>query len=340
MGSLLPRRPGPGRLLAAGFVLLLALLPATTWGQPATPVPRSDGPLVVAASTPIFADIVANVGGDRVEVWSVIPPGADPHTWEASPREIVRLGESDSFVFMGASLEPFIEAGAWRRAAREAAIPQLELAEHVELIEVDRVIDHGDHVHDLRGGDPHVWLDPLKVVEVVDVIAAHLSELDPGGAASYAANADAYRAELVALDQAYQEGLAAIPPERRKLVVFHDAYTYFAARYGFEVVGVVLRNPNAEPSAQEIVALQETIAEAGVTVVFKEPQFDAAILEQVAEETGVAVGELMTDTFAGEVDSYLELMAFNLESLITHLAPAESAAGPASPPAAAGHSTG
>jgi len=309
----------PKLALIAGLLavsLAVASAPALLGRGQATPGPV----LTVAASTPIFADIVANVGGDRTAVWSVIPAGAEPHTWEASPKEVDRLTESDAFVYMGAYLEPFIEAGAWRRAAADAAIAQLELADHVELIAVDRVIDHGDHVHDLRGGDPHVWLDPLKTAEVVDAIEAFLAGLDPGGAAAYAENATAYRAQLTALDEEYRAALDRIPPERRKLVVFHDAYAYLAARYGFEVVGVVLPNPDAEPSAQEIVALQETIEETGVEVIFAEPQFDAAVLDPLAAETGVAVGQLMTDTFAGDVDTYLGLMRFNLDSLVDHLA--------------------
>jgi len=317
-----PRAPRARRSsLAAGLVLILilAVWPRSALGLPATPA--SAAPLVVAASTPVFADLVANVGGERTAVWSVVPPGADPHTWEASPREVVRLQESDTFVYMGAYLEPFIEAGAWRRAASDAAIPQLVLADEVALIAVDQVIDHGDHVHDLRGGDPHVWLDPLKTVEVVAVIETHLAGLDPAGAATYAANADTYAAELVALDAAYRAALAPIPPEARKLVVAHDAYTYFAARYGFEVVGVVLPNPDGEPSAREIAELLGTIEETGVSVIFAEPQFSSTILDELAADAGVEVGLLLTDTFAGEVDTYLELMAFNLASLEEHLAP-------------------
>ena len=182
------------------------------------------------------------------------------------------------------------------------------------------MIDHGDHVHDLREGDPHVWLDPLKVVELVDVVEPFLAGLDPAGAADYAANAAVYREELAALDAELTESFAAIPPKRRKLVVFHDAFTYFSARYGFDVVGVVLNNPSAEPSAKEFAALAATIDEAGIGVVFAEPQFDAGLLESLAAETGVEVGMLLTDTFAEVVGSYLELMRFNRDSLVRHLA--------------------
>lgn len=249
----------------------------------------------------------------------MIPAEGDPHTYEATPRDILAVGEANAFVSMGKSLEPFMEAGAWRRAVREAGIPELTIDDEMELIAVDKVIDHGDHVHDLREGDPHVWLDPLKTVEMVAVIAAFLAEIDPEGAEGYAATAAGYEETPRALHGEMEEGLARIPEERRKLVVFHDAYTYFAARYGFEIVGMVLKNPGAEASAKEVAALKETIEEAGVTVVFGEPRFNTDVLEVVVAETGVEIGVLLTDSFAGEVDGYVEMMRFNLESLTSHL---------------------
>jgi ABC-type Zn uptake system ZnuABC Zn-binding protein ZnuA len=231
----------------------------------------------------------------------------------------VALSRSRSFIYMGANLEPFIDAGAWRRAVREAGIPELRLADHLSLIKVDRVVEHGDHVDDLRDGDPHVWLDPSMVVAMLDPIAAHLSELDPAGASTFTANAAVYREALLALDQEIEAGIGQIPQHRRKLVVFHDAYTYFAARYGFDVIGYVLKRPGHEPSAQEIAEVHQTIETAGVNVVFKEPQFSALVLDRIAEDRGIVVAELLTDSFAGRVETYVDLMRFNLASLVTHL---------------------
>ena len=101
-------------------------------------------------------------------------------------------------------------------------------------------------------------------------------------------------------------------------MVFHDAYTYFAARYGFEVVGVVVSNPEGELSAQDIVELQEVIEAHGVQVIFAEPQFNTEILDVFVDESGVTVGELM-DTFADRVESYIDLMRFNRDSLVDRL---------------------
>ncbi len=277
-----------------------------------------DRPLV-AVSLPLLADIVRSVAGDDFEVYSVMPEHGDPHTWEAAPQDIVRVGEADLFISMGASLEAFMEAGGWRRAVVEAGVPQLVLSEHVDLIAIDKIIDHGDHVHDLREGDPHVWLDPRKVVEMVPAIQTHLSTLLPERAVAIEENAANYLEELELLDAEVAADLEAIPEDRRRLVVFHDAYTYFSARFGFDVVGVILANHDAEPSAGEMADLIEVIEQNCVTVVFAEPHFNTDVLDVVADEAGVAIGELLTDSFAGQVSSHPELMRFNRDSLMRHL---------------------
>ena len=302
------------------FLLIFLLAGCTVpVPPPADPVTR----LQVAASFPVLADIVANVAGDRADVWSVIPVGADPHTFQTAPQDVVRMSDSDLLVLIGANFERFTESGVWRRAARDAEIPVLIVAEHIELIKVDKVIDHGDHVHDLRDGDPHVWLDPRKVMEMIPAIVDALSTQDPAGADVYAANGARYLEALTVLDAELETAIARIDPARRKLVVHHDAYTYFAARFGFDVVGYVVRNPGTEePSAASVAELSDQIAASGVDVVFREPQFNAKILEVLAEDHGIRVGLLLTDTFIDGVDSYVDLMRFNIESLLMHLAQA------------------
>ncbi len=272
--------------------------------------------LQVATSFPILADIVQNVAGDGVDVWSVIPMGGDPHTYQTLPQDVVRMSESDLLILIGAHFERFVESGFWRRAVREAEIPTLVIGEAIDLIKTDLVIDHGDHVHDLREGDPHVWLDPQKVMAMLPPIAAKLSEVDPANAAIYQANAAHYLAELQALDRELEAAIARIPPARRKLIVHHDAYTYFAARFGFEVLGYVLRSPaSGSPAAAEMAALSDLIATSGIPIVFREPQFNADLLEQLAADHGVKVGILLTDTFTAEANTYLAMMRFNMRSL-------------------------
>lgn len=278
--------------------------------------------LEIAVSFPVLADVVANVAGDRVAVWSIIPVGGDPHTYIATPQDIVRMSESDLLIRMGANFERLVESGQWRRSVREAGIPELVVADHIELIKVDKVIDHGDHVHDLRSGDPHVWLDPQKVLEMIPAIVATLSEQDPAGAEIYAVNGAAYTAQLEVVDAELVEAMAQIPPERRKLIVHHDAYTYFAARFGFEVLGYVLNDGmGSQGSAADLAAFSDVIATSGVPALFREPQFNAKALELLADESGIRVGVLLTDTFTEDVATYLDLIRFNMNSLVQNLAP-------------------
>jgi zinc/manganese transport system substrate-binding protein/manganese/iron transport system substrate-binding protein len=301
------------------LTIVLTLIAISLPPMPPSAAAQADR-LQVAVSTPLLADIVRNVTGDRADVFPVMPEHADPHTWEASPQDIVRVTEANSFISIGAHLEPFVESGGWRRAVIDGGVPQLIVADHVDLIVVDKVIDHGDHVHDLREGDPHFWLDPSRVIEALPAIAAHLSELDPHNAATYDANAAAYTTTLQDLDAELEASFAAIPEDRRVLVVFHDAYTYFAARYGFEVVGVVIHNPEVEVSAQEVVALQGIIDEHDVHVIFAEPQFNTDVLDIFVDANDVEIGELLSDSFGDRVDSYVDLMRYNRDSLVHHLA--------------------
>lgn len=304
----------PGSALLA-VVAMLAL--ATGCGSPSA-VSEEDR-LDVAVSFPILADIVRNVTGDRARVWSVVPMGADVHTWDAAPRDIARLARSDAFIFMGANHERFVEDGGWFAAADEADVPILEYAKGLELIVVQRIVDHGDHVHDLTGGDPHVWLDPTRVMDLVRLTADFMAGLDPAGASAYRTNAERYTTELRRLDEEIRTGLASIPPERRKLVVFHDAFRYFAVRYQFEVLEYVVKSTGQEPSARDVVGVHEALRASGVPAVFREPQFNAAVLDRVAADRNVKVGVLLSDTFTQEVTTYLDLMRFNLRSLVTNL---------------------
>jgi ABC-type Zn uptake system ZnuABC Zn-binding protein ZnuA len=299
------------RTVAAGVPI--SLMPRT----PARATDRSQ--LNIAVSTPLIADIVRQIAGERAQVFAVMPESADPHTWEASPQDMIAATEATTFISVGAFLEPFVEAGGWRRAMRDGGIPELVLADHLDLIVVDMVVDHGDHVHDLRGGDPHFWLDPRKVIDAVPVIRDHLAGLDPDGTDAYTAAAMAYVEALEGLDTELEHDLAAIPLGNRKLIVFHDAYRYFAARYDFEVAGVVMLNPEVEPSARELADLIDTVDDTGIHVIFAEPQFNTDVLEVVIDEHGIEVGELLTDSFAGVVDSYTDLMRFNRDSLVEHL---------------------
>lgn len=274
----------------------------------------------IAVSFAILADIVSNVGGERTNVWSLIPPTSDPHHYEATPQDLVRLSKAHQMIMVGGHFEAFAERTPWRRTVREAQIPTLVVTESIDVIVRDVKIDHGDHTHDYTGGDPHFWLDPRRVIALIPVVANTLTALDPAGADYYRANAERYTAEVRKLDAEMEAAIATIPPARRKLIVQHDAYGYLAERFGFEVLGSVLSSvAEADTSAASIARLHRVIEEARVPVVFREPQINSPVFEMLARDRGVRVGVLMTDAFTPEADTYVKLMRFNVKSLVTHL---------------------
>ena len=190
-------------------------------------------------------------------------------------------------------------------------MPRLVLGDGIPTIDVD-----GEP-------NPHFWLDPSLVAShYVPAIAAALTKLDPAGAATYTANAAAYATELEALDAANKAKLDTIPVANRKLVTFHDAFPYFAAHYGFEVIGVILANVGQEPSATELAALVEKVKAAHVKAVFAEAQFSPELAHTLAQEAGVSsiVTSLYNDTVGPPPnDTYLAMMAWNVDEIVRSL---------------------
>ncbi len=196
--------------------------------------------------------------------------------------------------------------------------------------EAEAEAGHDGHDHDAHAGhdhgelDPHFWFDPLRVKQAVDSIAAHLSELDPDGQAHYRENAAAYNRELDELHAWIQTEVDQLPPTQRQLVTTHDAFQYFAQRYGFEVVGTVLPlSTEVDPSAQEIAALVESIQDSGTKAVFAEKSQSDRLLRQVADDTGAQViGGLYTGTLGepgGEAGTYQDFMRYNVTTIVTGL---------------------
>jgi ABC-type Zn uptake system ZnuABC Zn-binding protein ZnuA len=251
--------------------------------------------LRVVTTLEILADMTRQVGGDRVEVTALLPAGADPHTFELVPSRVADVARSDVAFANGLGLE----GNVLDVVGENAGGLTVELAD--ELTTLD--------------GNPHLWLDVRLAARYVERIRDTLTLLDPAGRGEYEASAGAYLEELGDLDREMEGGVEAIPPENRKLVTFHDAFPYLAARYGLDVVAVVVPSPGQEPSARQVAELVETLSSESVPAVFKEPQFNAEVLELAADEADVRVLDLLSDAYADGVDSYIELMRFNLRQL-------------------------
>ncbi len=255
----------------------------------------SDNRLQVVTSLELFADMVRNVAGERAEVTALLPSGADPHTYELSPGRVVDVAQADLAFVNGLGLE-----GSLRTVIDEnAGGPVDVLTDGLDIVD----------------GNPHLWLDPMLAISYVQSILLALAANDPEGATEYAANAAAYADELLAVDAEIEAALASLPPERRKLVTFHNAFPYLARRYGLEVVAVVVPSPGQEPSARAIADLIDAIEAQNVPAVYKEPQFSADVLESAADEAGVRVLDLLSDAYIDGVESYIDLMRFNAAQL-------------------------
>lgn len=273
----------------------------------------------VATTISVVQDLVEQVGGDRVEVFSIVPVGGSPETFQPSPRDAGRISESQVVFENGLGLDSWVEDLIESAGNEEQTV--VELSEGLEPLEGgEHEEEHGagdEHAHEHAEGNPHLWLDVANAEHYVERIRDTLVEVDPEGAEEYEANTEEYLAQLEELDGYIRERTGNIPEERRKLVTFHDAFPYFAEAYGFELVGVILENPEAEPGSREVAEVVRKIEEEEVPVVFTEPQFNAGLVDTVAQEAGVEVRELYTDTLVEDEagDTYEAMMRTNIDRI-------------------------
>ena len=272
--------------------------------------------LNVIATFSILGDIVANVGGDRVEVTTLVGPDGDAHMFQPAPADALAVTAAQVIVANGLGFEGWmdrlVEASGTKAALLTAAdgVTPIAFGEEEHAEEEGR--DHG-------ALDPHAWQSVTNVALYVGNIERGLAAADPEGAATYKANATAYLAELDALDADIRAAVAALPEDRRTVVTSHDAFGYFAAAYGLTFVAPQGVSTEAEASAQDVAGLITQIKGAGITAVFVENIADRRLLDQIASETGAAIGgTLYSDALSGPegpAATYLGMMRHNLSQL-------------------------
>jgi len=290
--------------------LLTAILIAACGGKPGLPTAVT-APVVLTSAT-FLADITRNVASERVEVESLLPVGADPHSYQPTPQDVTKIVQSKLLIINGAEYEHFLE-------------PLLENAEgEREVIEASAGLGLRTDAESEHGIDPHLWLDPNNVITYVENIREALTHFDPDGAAIYKSNADAYVAQLKDLDVWINEQVSQIPPEKRLLVTNHEALGYFADRYGFTVIGAVVPSvsSDASPSAQQMAELIDQIKSSGTPALFLDEVENPALAQQIADETGVKVVEdlhLESLTNGPPAATYIEMMKHNVTRIVEAL---------------------
>ncbi len=268
----------------AGRLLLLALTLAACAGG----TEDAEEGLAVVATTSIVGDIAAAVVGDEGDVEVLIPIGVDAHDFSPSSQQASLLATADLVLANGLGLEAGLEDVL--ASVADDGVQVLELAPLIEPIEF----------RDGGALDPHFWMDPVRVGDAAHAVAEALDAHHPGGwqerAASYAAGMEASDVEIEGV-------LAVVPQDHREMVTNHEAFGYFAARYGFETIGVVIPGGSTltEPSSAELADLVEVMEQSGTSAIFAETTQPTALAEAVAAELGddVEVVELFTESLGG-----------------------------------------
>lgn len=278
--------------LVAG-VWCLAL--ATGCGERVPPArAAAGGPLRVVATTTVVADLVRQVGGDRVAVDCLMGAGIDPHSYKPTPRDADRLAGADLVVASGLHLEGKLTDLLERLSRRRPVVLVGDALPTADLIAV------GGDLY-----DPHVWFDARLWSRAAAPVAEALAAADPAHAAAHRGRAAAYAARLEALDVRLRTQIAAIPEGRRVLVTAHDAFRYFGRAYGVEVVGVQGTSTESEAGLADINRLVELVASRGIPAVFIETSVSdrsVAALREGARARGHEVGlggTLYSDSLGG-----------------------------------------
>src|SRR5215475_13396114 len=255
----------PTPRLIAWALLALAAACGQTAAQP---------PLRVVATFSILADFARSVGGDAVEVGSLVGPNGDAHAYAPSPADAKRLADARLILVNGLGFE------GWIDRLVKASGSKAQVITATKGIKPRQMTDEDDHDHGKT--DPHAWQSVANAKIYVANIRDALAKADPGNAATYAANATAYTARLDALDSDIKAAIAAIPPARRKIITTHDAFGYFAAAYGLQMIAPQGVSTEAEVSARDVAKIIRQIKAQKIPAVFMENVTDPRLMQRIA----------------------------------------------------------
>lgn len=298
------------------LILALALFCLAIWSagcalprrQASPPAALDNRLLVVATVYPVY-DFARQVGGDKVDVRLMVPPGAEPHDWEPTPQDLAALNQTKVFIYSGAGLETWVPRVLSGNVRKDAVV--VEASKDVALYTTP-----DGH------GDPHVWLDPVNAQTMVENIRDGLITADPAHKAYYEQNAAAYEKQLVGMDAAYKDALARVA--RRDFVTSHAAFGYLARRYGLNQIPIMGLAPDAEPTAETMANIVRLVREKNIKYIFFETLVSPKLSQTIAQETGASTlvlnpleGLSAQDMSQGK--NYLTVMHDNLVNLVRAL---------------------
>lgn len=305
--------------LAIVAVLVVAVIGASVLWPSGSESPRPNDQLSVAASFYILEHVANQVGGEDIVVESFVPAGVEAHEFEPTPKNIQTLESADVFLYHGAGLDPWAVEIAPN--LRLSGVRVAEVTESMELLKgkADGQDDEESATNSNKPAqDPHIWVDPQRLIQVVETVRDVFSEEDPENANAYQERAAAYVRQLQTLDAEITQGLSRC--ESDTIVVAHGAFQYFADRYGLEMIAISGLSPEDEPSTQELAGITELIRAANVRVLFVEPLLTTQYVETVATEVGAEVRALnpiegLTPEEKASGQDYVSLQRENLVNL-------------------------
>lgn len=283
----------------------------------------------IIATTAVWGNVIEEIVGEEATVDVLIPAGADVHDYEATSQHIASLQTADLVVANGLGLEEglldVIESAVSDGANVLELAPQLDPLAFADHDEGSGDDDHAGEEGEHGSEDPHVWFDPDRVVAATEMVVARLAEIDDS--VDWRARAAVYSDRLLEADREIKAILDAVPQENRKLVTNHDALGYFADRYGFAIIAVVIPGGSTlgDPSSAEMAALVEEIEQEGIRTIFAETNLPTKLAEAVASEVGddISVVELYTGSLGepgSDADTLIGMLTTNARRIAEALA--------------------
>jgi zinc/manganese transport system substrate-binding protein len=293
-------------LVALAFALLLGLAGGA----------QAADKLKAVASFSILGDMVRNVGGDRVEVTALVGPDGDAHVYEPTPADAKNLAAAKILFVNGLGFEGWMDRLENSSGFKGKLVVASKGVQPRQMVE-----EEGGKSEEIT--DPHAWQSLANGKLYVANIRDGLIAVDPDGKATYEANAAKYLDQITAEETAVQVALGKLPVERRKIITSHDAFGYFGAAYGIEVIAPEGVSTESEASAQDVAKIIRQIKAEKVPAVFMENIADHRLLDQIARETGAKIGgTLYTDALSphsGPAGTYLDMFRSNVETLTAAL---------------------
>lgn len=295
----MPRLP----LMRAIALALIAAL-AGCGGHTAQHGTSANGRIEVVTSISTFNSFVQAVGGSHVDVQSLVPVGASPETYQPTPQTIEMLSRANLLVENGLGLETWLN-----RTVQNAGSKSLRIV----------VCTNGLPA---KNGNPHMWMDPQYAKQYVRAIRDALMTYDPTHANEYRKNAGRYSAQLDALTQTISRRIDTLPPQRRYMIVFHNAWQYYNDRFGITTLGFIEPNPGQDPNPQQIGRLIDLAKAHQLPAIFSEPEYSPKIAQQISHDANIKVVDNLYDDSIGtdpRVADYISMLTYDTDVIVRSL---------------------